>query len=99
MCGYCGQRASSDDVVAALTRDGSSETRIRLRLARLASDVVGVAGIRVRAWSDRFLVANRTGSTLVVHRFAEVAVAASRLAGRPIGDIDPFSSHESGGDR
>ncbi|MFE1597527.1 hypothetical protein [Methylobacterium sp. ID0610] len=65
---------------------GEAERRAR---AAAANRVLGLYGLRLTAWADRFTLASRTGRTAMVAHFGDLWPAAERLAGRPCDPLDP----------
>jgi hypothetical protein len=97
MCALCGMFGSQDHWTdsaaspAAFASRTEAHTRHRERQActRLANLVLGQYGLKLSDWSgNAYLLASRTGRTVIVNDLAQLWSAAERLAGRPCDPLD-----------
>ncbi|GJD51732.1 hypothetical protein OPKNFCMD_4488 [Methylobacterium crusticola] len=88
MCGLCGAFGApahwSDGIGAR--RPPQAERQAR---AALANRVLGLYGLRLSGWADRYTLAGRTGRTAVVDHLGGLWPAAERLSGRLCDPLDP----------
>lgn len=104
MCGLCGifglEAHWTDDPGASPV----SRRADRAHRARVANTVLGLFGLKLSAWADRFTLSGRTGKSAVVDHLGAVWPVAEKLAGRPCDPLDPavierMEALAAGGDR
>ncbi|WP_309296445.1 hypothetical protein [Methylobacterium frigidaeris] len=67
---------------------GTPQAQRRAR-ASAANRILGLYGLRLAAWADRYTLSGRTGRSAVVDHLGALWPAAERLAGRPCDPLDP----------
>lgn len=86
MCGLCGAFGVSDHWAAS---PGEASAAERHRRAAAASRVLGLYGLKLSPWGNRFTLASRTGRSAVVDHFGALWPEAERLSGRACDPLDP----------
>jgi hypothetical protein len=89
MCGLCGALGvgdhwSSGAGSAALLAPAAE----RYRQAEAANRVLGLYGLRLKVWADRYTLHGRTGRSVVVGHMGELWPLAETLAGTAIDPLD-----------
>ncbi|MBK3397213.1 MULTISPECIES: hypothetical protein [Methylobacterium] len=87
MCGLCGAFGAPDHWSDGVARPGPAQAGRRAR-AEAANRVLGLYGLRLAAWADRYTLSGRTGRTALVDHLGTLWPAAERLAGRPCDPLD-----------
>ena len=87
MCGLCGAFGAPDHWGDG-GRSGTPQAERRAR-ADAANRVLGLYGLRLAAWADRYTLSGRTGRSAVVDHLGALWPAAERLAGRACDPLDP----------
>ncbi|UHC18621.1 hypothetical protein LRS73_12660 [Methylobacterium currus] len=87
MCGLCGAFGAPDHWSDGV-RSGTPQAERRARAAA-ANRVLGLYGLRLAAWADRYTLSGRTGRSAVVDHLGALWPAAERLSGRPCDPLDP----------
>ena len=88
MCGLCGAFGAPDHWSDGVARSGPPQAERRARAAA-ANRVLGLYGLRLAPWADRYTLSGRTGRSAVVDHLGALWPAAERLAGRPCDPLDP----------
>ncbi|WP_407525071.1 hypothetical protein [Methylobacterium oryzisoli] len=87
MCGLCGALGAGphwSDPMGGRTPQAERQAR-----AAAANRVLGLYGLRLAPWADRFTLTGRTGRAAVVAHLGALWPEAERLAGRPCDPLDP----------
>lgn len=89
MCALCGAFGAAehwtDETGPATSRPSEAERR---RRARIANEALGLYGLELKAWANRFTLTSRTGKSAVVDHFGSVWAEAERMTGRPCDPLD-----------
>ncbi|TGD97017.1 hypothetical protein [Methylobacterium nonmethylotrophicum] len=88
MCGLCGAFGAPDHWSDGVVRSAPPQAQRRAR-AEAANRVLGLYGLRLAPWADRYTLSGRTGRSAVVDHLGALWPAAERLAGRPCDPLDP----------
>jgi hypothetical protein len=84
LCGLCGAFG-----VASHWTDGQGGGQAaRRHRARVANAVLGLYGLTLRDWANRFTLQSRTGKTAIVDHLGAVWPTAERLSGRLCDPLD-----------
>jgi len=92
MCGLCGvfgvaehwtDSAGGDEAAAGRSRQAERQHRLRV-----ANSVLGLFGLRLDDWMNRYTLKSRTGRQAVVDNLGAVWPMAEQLAGRPLDPLD-----------
>ena len=104
MCGLCGLFGVAEhwtDRAGADTGGPASTYAERRQRARAASEMLDMFGLTLREWSRRYVLAGRTGRSMVIDNLGAVWPAAEQIAGRecdPLDDavIDAMAARRAG---
>ncbi|MGE0210606.1 MAG: hypothetical protein AB7S41_02835 [Parvibaculaceae bacterium] len=86
MCGLCGAFGVSDHWAASPGEASAAERHGR---ASVANQVLGLYGLKLKPWGNRFTLQGPTGRSAVVDHFGTLWPEAEKLAGRPCDPLDP----------
>lgn len=90
MCGLCGTFGSADHWTDGVAQAGTSfPAAERRRRAGIANEVLGLYGLKLMEWSNRFTLSGRTGKSAVVDQFGAIWTEAEKLTGRVCDPLDP----------
>ncbi len=90
MCGLCGTFGSADHWTDGVGEVGTSVPAAeRRRRAGVANEVLGIYGLKLMEWSNRFTLTGRTGKSAGVDQFGAVWAEAERMTGRVCDPLDP----------
>jgi hypothetical protein len=90
MCGLCGTFGSADHWTDGVGAAGTSfPAAERRRRAGVANEVLGIYGLKLMEWSNRFTLTGRTGKSAVVDQFGAIWAEAERMTGRVCDPLDP----------
>jgi hypothetical protein len=88
VCSLCGNMGVGRDWADEASATGGTPALERQHRLTLANEVLGAAGLSLRQWGGRYLVAGRTGRSLLVDNLSSLWPAADRLGTAPLDPLD-----------
>jgi hypothetical protein len=88
MCSLCGNMGVGRDWADEASATSGTPTLERQHRLTLANEVLGVAGLSLRQWDGRYLVASRTGRSGLVDNLSGLWPVADRLGTAPLDPLD-----------
>jgi len=92
MCGLCGILGVAEhwtDSAGGAPGATASRQADRQHRARIANAVLGVFGLKLSDWMNRYTLTGPTGRSAVIDNLGAVWPMAERLTGRPCDPLDP----------
>jgi len=89
MCGLCGILGVAEHWTDSAGGAAASRQADRQHRARVANAVLGVFGLKLADWMNRYTLTGPTGRSAVIDNLGAVWPMAERLTGRPCDPLDP----------